>query len=414
MVNFLTGRQLKECFKTFCPFETDGTLKPEEDRVTILASNLNPPADLEGRAFVMAAAQGKQSPMIIQISYNSMNLAGGKETHLKPPEGVKRQRLPFPASDGAKLEAEILGHLINQYGAKFVAISLDHFNVPKFDVTSLSSRPVKNDLRTEISKTRIKDAVDFMEPVFGEIQLDDKTLRAYVNYLSSPEYQEFKRDFLNVVEAVRPAWGMIDTEKLPPVLDFAVTREISDAIKKDLGNEDVMIEAEFGATGKSGEKLEYRKLTGKELEKFADQVVAFIKYTGAEGVSYPIGMAHAAKIGEKHEPDVVKLETVQRKLFLETGDYIPFAQHGGTGAAKVVRGLVGKDNINTRYLVVGANAFADHYEANKEAVRAGAKSACGTKIYNLMVQAVYNAAIDKLKETGSYQKGPLLESIIKK
>jgi len=35
----------------------------------------------------MAASQGEQSPMIIQISYNSMNLAGGKETHFKPPEG---------------------------------------------------------------------------------------------------------------------------------------------------------------------------------------------------------------------------------------------------------------------------------------------------------------------------------------
>jgi len=412
MTYLLTGRQLKECFKVFCPFEPDGILKPEEDRVTILASNLNPPADLEGRAFVMAAAQGEQSPMIIQISYNSMNLSGGKETHFKPPEGVKRQPLPFPASDGAKLQAEVLEHLVNQYGAKYVAISLDHFNVPKFDIASLSSRSVKKSLRAEIAKARIEDAVDFMEPIFGKIDLDDRTLCAYVNYLSGSEYQEFKRDFLNVVEAVRPAWGMIDTEKLPPVLDFVVTREISDAVKKDLGNEDVMLEAEFGATGKSGEKLGYRKLKGKELEEFADQVVAFIKYTGAEGISYPIGMAHAARIGEKHEPDIVKLETVQKRLFLETGDYVPFAQHGGTGAAKVVRGLVGKDNINTRYLVVGANAFADHYEANKAAVRAGAKSACGTKIYNLMVQAVYNAAIEKLKETGSYQKGSLLKAII--
>ena len=306
----------------------------------------------------------------------------------------------------------MLKHLINQYGAKYVAISLDHFNVPKFDVATLSSQSAKKSLEAEIAEARIKDAIDFMEPFFGKIELDDKTLCAYVNYLSSSEYQEFKRDFLNVVEAVKPAWGMIDTEKLPPVLDFVVTRDISDAIKKDLGNEDVMLEAEFGATGKSGEKLEYRKLTGKELEEFADQVVAFIKYTGAEGISYPIGMAHAAKIGEKHEPDVVKLETVQKKLFLETGDYVPFAQHGGTGAAKVVRGLVGKDNINTRYLVVGANAFADHYEANKDAVRAGVKSACGTKIYNLMVQAVYNATIEKLKETGSYQKGPLLRTVI--
>ena len=412
MARLLTGRQLKACFRTFCPFESDGTLKPEEERVTILASNLNPPVDLEGRAFVMAAAQGEQSPMIIQISYNSMNIAGGKETHFKPPEGVTRQPMPYPATDGAKLQVEVLEHLVNQYGAKYVGVSLDHFNVPKFDEAKFSSMPKKKDLRSELAEARIRDAVDFMEPVFGAMKLEDKTLNAYVNYLSSPAYLEFKRDFVNVVAAVNPAWGMIDTEKLPPVLDFVVTREISDAIKKELGNEDIILEAEFGATGKSGEELGYKQLRGKELEAFADQVVCFIKYTGAEGIAYPIGMAHAAKIGEKHEPDIVRLETVQRKLFLETGDYIPFAQHGGTGAARIAYGLVGKDNINTRYLVVGANAFADHYEANAEAVRAGAKKACGTVIYNLMVNAVYEETIRKLKETRSYQKGPALSSII--
>ena len=412
MARLLTGRQLKACFRTFCPFESDGTLKPEEERVTILASNLNPPVDLEGRAFVMAAAQGEQSPMIIQISYNSMNLAGGKETHFKPPEGVTRQPMPYPATDGAKLQVEVLEHLVNQYGAKYVGVSLDHFNVPKFDEAKFSSMPKKKDLRSELAEARIRDAVDFMEPVFGAMKLEDKTLNAYVNYLSSPAYLEFKRDFVNVVAAVNPAWGMIDTEKLPPVLDFVVTREISDAIKKELGNEDIILEAEFGATGKSGEELGYKQLRGKELEAFAEQVVCFIKYTGAEGIAYPIGMAHAAKIGEKHEPDIVRLETVQRKLFLETGDYIPFAQHGGTGAARIAYGLVGKDNINTRYLVVGANAFADHYEANAEAVRAGAKKACGTVIYNLMVNAVYEETIRKLKETRSYQKGPALSSII--
>jgi len=412
MARLLTGRQLKACFRTFCPFESDGTLKPEEERVTILASNLNPPVDLEGRAFVMAAAQGEQSPMIIQISYNSMNLAGGKETHFKPPEGVTRQPMPYPATDGAKLQVEVLEHLVNQYGAKYVGVSLDHFNVPKFDEAKFSSMPKKKDLRSELAEARIRDAVDFMKPVFGAMKLEDKTLNAYVNYLSSPAYLEFKRDFVNVVAAVNPAWGMIDTEKLPPVLDFVVTREISDAIKKELGNEDIILEAEFGATGKSGEELGYKQLRGKELEAFAEQVVCFIKYTGAEGIAYPIGMAHAAKIGEKHEPDIVRLETVQRKLFLETGDYIPFAQHGGTGAARIAYGLVGKDNINTRYLVVGANAFADHYEANAEAVRAGAKKACGTVIYNLMVNAVYEETIRKLKETRSYQKGPALSSII--
>ena len=412
MPSLLTGRQLKACFRTFCPFKKDGTLKPEEERPTILASNINPPVDLEGRAFIMAAAQGEQSPMIIQISYNSMNISGGKETHFKPPQGVTRQPKPYPASDGAEMQVEVLKHLVNQYGAKYVAVSLDHFNVPKFDETTFSSQPIKKGLQSELAEARIKDAIDFMEPVFGKVKLDEKTLRAYVNYLSSFGYLEFKRDFVDVVAKVSPAWGMIDTEKLPPVLDFVVTKEISDAIKKELGNEDVVLEAEFGATASSGKELEYAELRGKALESFASQVVSFVKYTGAEGIAYPIGMAHAAKIGETHEPDMVRLEEVQRKLYLETGDYVPFAQHGGTGAARVALGLVGKDNINTKYLVAGANTVADHVEANLKAIRAGDKKACGTVIHDLMVMAVYQATIDKLKETGSYQKGPTLRAVI--
>lgn len=411
-MHFLTGRQLKRCFGRFCPFEKDGSLKSQEDRVTILASNLNPPVDVEGRAFVMAAAQGEQSPMIVQIAYNSMSLSGGRASHFKPPEGVTRQTLPHPTSDGAKLSVEVLEHLVNQYGAKYVAVSLDHFNVPKFDLTIFSSEPAKRSLESELAEARIKGAIDFMESTFGKTQVDDKTFRAYVGYLSSPAYIEFKRNFVNVVAAISPAWGMIDTEELPPVLDFVVTREMSDSVKKEFGNEDVMLEAEFGATGRRGEKVEYDVLRGKGVEDFADQVAAFVKYTGAEGISYPIGMVHAAKIGERYEPDIERLEAVQRKLFLETGDYIPFAQHGGTGAAKVVRGLIGKNNINTKYLVAGANAVADHYESNKEAVRAGDKKACGTDIYVLMVRAIFDATVEKLKETASYQRGPELASVM--
>jgi hypothetical protein len=61
---------------------------------------------------------------------------------------------------------------------------------------------------------------------------------------------------------------------------------------------------------------------------------------------------------------------------------------------------------------VGANAVADHVEANLKAIRAGDKKACGTVIYDLMVMAVYKATIEKLEETGSYQKGPMLSSVI--
>ena len=58
-------------------------------------------------------------------------------------------------------------------------------------------------------------------------------------------------------------------------------------------------------------------------------------------------MEHAAPSGEKHEPDVERLEAVQREIIKESGYYAPFAQHGGTGAKQLARGLVAKNNINT-------------------------------------------------------------------
>ena len=215
MVRLLTGRQLKKCFGIFCPFEKDGTLKPEDNQVTILASNLNPPIDLAGRSFVMAAAQGEQSPMIIQIHYNAMNLSGGAVSQFKPPEGVVRRTFPYTAVDGVKMTVEVLEHLVNQYGTKYVAISLDHFNVPNFDPNIYSNQTLTRCLENEMAQTRIKDALEVMEPTFGKAQIDERTMRVYVAYLSGPAYSEFKRDFLNVVAAISPAWGMIDTEKLP-------------------------------------------------------------------------------------------------------------------------------------------------------------------------------------------------------
>ena len=59
-----------------------------------------------------------------------------------------------------------------------------------------------------------------------------------------------------------------------------------------------------------------------------------------------------------------------------------------------------------------ASSIADHIEANMKAKRDNDKKACGTVIHDLMVMAVYEVTIDKLKETGSYQKCLVLNSII--
>jgi fructose/tagatose bisphosphate aldolase len=408
----LTGRQLKRVFNYFCPFESDGQLKPEQQRVTILASNANIPMDIQARAFVMAAAQGKQSPMIIQLSYNSINTMGGAARNLKPLDGVKRSEVPGPTIEGAEISFDLIERFVRHYGAKHVAVSLDHFNVPKFDEAVFSGSDVPKTLEAELARDKIGFAIDYMRQAFGDPQVPERTINAYVNYLTNAEYRGFRKDFVDCVRAINPAWGMIDTEKLPPVLDFVVTRDVSDAVKGELGNADMMIEAEFGATGQSGQEIKYESIRGPQLERFADQVASFVSYTGAEGIAYPIGMAHAAKIGEKHEADVERLTAVQRTLYLKTGQYIPFAQHGGTGAASVIRGLVAKDNINTRYLVVGAIAFADHYDSKKDAVRAGDKNACGTGIYtNVIIPAIAKEAVEKLKETGSYQKGEELDRL---
>jgi fructose/tagatose bisphosphate aldolase len=206
---------------------------------------------------------------------------------------------------------------------------------------------------------------------------------------------------------------MIDTEHLPPALVFAVTRDITDAIRQELGNDDILIEAEFGATGQSGAGEGYRALRGQELEVFASQISAFLTYTGADGIAYPIGMQHAAPSGETHPPDVERLETVHRTVIQKTGRYVPFAQHGGTGAAFIARGLVGKHNVNTAFLVAMASSLAEHVEANREGIRKGKKSAAGTGMYLKAVEAVQQKAIDQLEETGTYGMASRLEEEIR-
>ncbi len=410
----LTGRQLKRIFDFFSPFYSDGHLKPETERVTILASNANTPFEVQARAFAMAAASGQQSPMIVQLSHNALLLAGSDVKSIKPPEGAKR-RESLPVVDGARLAAGLIQTYVELYGAELVAVSLDHFKVPGYSEADYAGGTAQGDAtERRLAEARILAGVEAMRPVFGpEAQPEEKTLKGYTNYLCGAAYHQFKKEFLLVVEAIRPAWGMIDTEKLPPLLDFVVTRDVSDAVRQEIGNEDMLIEAEFGATGQSGKAIAYEPIRGKELEEFAGRVAAFIKYTGAEGIAYPIGMEHAAKLAEKHEPDMERIEVVQRTILLEAGRYVPFAQHGGTGAASVARGLVGKNNINTRYLVAGANALADHVEARKDAIRAGDKDACGARIFTAMSDAVVEAVFGKLREAGSFQKGAVLLPLLK-
>jgi len=387
----LEGRDLKRVFSWQDPFRTreDTAGDNGSDARTILAANANYPLELEVRAFCRAAADWPGSPLIIQFSHNALRFVGGQD--------------PVPAAAGGSLARAVVQHFICESGATHVAVSLDHFRVPSFPGESRegSARAVR------LARASVDDAVEASRNVLGEIP--EKELESYVVYLSSPAYADFRRELAAVLTSLEPAWAMIDTEKLPPILDFALTRDIVEFIRRGLGYSEMMIEAEYGATGSAGEARDYVPLRGDELAAFAEEVAAFVVYTGADGISYPIGMEHAAPSGERHEPDEGRLRVVQGRILQVAGRYVPFAQHGGTGAARLVRGFVGKNNVNTHFLVRAANRVADRVQSCLDDIRAGEKKACGVGLYDEAARAVYEAAVEKMKEAGSFGAVPDIE-----
>lgn len=398
----LSGRELRRILDGFCPFDEDLNLKPEDEQRTILAANSN--NWWESRAFVQAAATGDQSPIIVQFSYNSNRKVGGDPDTVFCPDGV--DYTASPVVNGAKANVDWMEMEADAWDADYVGISLDHFKVPKFEPGTeykATATPIDyGDL--------LADAIEYingkgLQSVTDEV--DDETFQAYLEYLTSTEYQGFRRDFMDTVSIMDPGWGMIDTEAIPFVLDFAITRDFALGVRQGLGNHEMILEAELGATGTSGDEIEYQPMRGEELEEFAHLAAAFVDYTGAEGISYDIGMKHAAMADETHEADKEKLETVQRTIIEETGFYAAYAQHGGTGAAEVTKGLVGKTNVNTAFLVAGSCARAEHFVENIDEVRAGNKSICGTSVETkIYLEAIYNAAVERYKTTGSWQTGP--------
>ncbi len=402
MGSLLKGRELRTIFDAMCPFDEDLNLKPEDERVTLLAANSN--NWWETRAFVMLSAVNDQSPIIVQFSHNSNTKVGGRPDKVFTPEGIGYHG--NAALYGAKANIDWIASEAETFGADLVAVSLDHFAVPEFD----RDKEYKQRACPTGASDKVEQAWSFIEDAGLTDQVEEMTPELackYEAYLSSEEYQAFVADFMGTVDIMEPAWGMIDTEGIPAVLDFAITRDIADAVRMGLGNTDMMLEAELGATGKSGDQVEYKELSDAELERFAALAAAFVDYTGAEGLAYDIGMKHAAKADETHPVDERKLEEVQRAIIEQTGVYAPFAQHGGTGSAGVAKGLVGKTNINTAFLVAGSQARYEHFDAVGDKVRTGDKSACGTGVEtDVYLEAVYNEAFNRIEPTGSWQSGP--------
>jgi len=386
----LESRHLRKVFAWQNPFRAgDGPPGATGGGLgTILAANANFPLELEVKAFCRAAAHGDGSPLIIQFSHNALRFIGGRD--------------PGGPAAGAGLARTVTDYYIRKTEATHVAVSLDHFRVPAYPLRGGAAHR-----SARMARAAIDDAVEASRGVLGGVP--EGELESYAAYLSSGAYAGFRRELAAVLTALKPAWAMIDTERLPPVLDFAVTRDMVEFIRSDLGRPETMIEAEYGATGSAGEARDYVPLRGEDLDRFADEVAAFAAYTGADGISYPIGMEHAAPSGERHEPDEERLRVVQRRIMEVTGRYVPFAQHGGTGAARLVRGFVGKNNVNTHFLVRAANRMADRVQACLDGIRAGEKEACGVDLYEEAVRAVTEAALEKLREAGSLGAVPAIE-----
>lgn len=376
----LDANTLRQVFAWQNPFR--GGSFGATGEVTILAANGNFPVEIEAGAFCRAAADWPGSPLIVQFSHGALKIIGSHNSS--------------PSVAGARLSRFVLERALEDTGARYVALALDHFKVPAYpgDGGEGSSRAMR------VAKANIDDAHEASRGVVGNVA--DKDLEAYAVYLSSPAYADFKREFAAVLMALGPAWAMIDTERLPPVLDFAVTRDASDFIRRDLGQGETMLEVEYGATGVSGDDRAYEASRGEALTRFAEEVACFVGYTGADGIAYPIGMEHAAPSAEKHEPDTARLAATQERIWQVTGRYVPFAQHGGTGASRVARGLVGKNNVNTRFLVAAANRICDRTLADVDRIRAGVKEACGTGLYTAALEAVREVTVEKLKEAGTF------------
>jgi fructose/tagatose bisphosphate aldolase len=412
----LNGRELQKVFLHFCPFYEDGRLKPEEERGTILAANSN--NFDESRAFVQLAAEGDQSPIIVQFSLNANSKIGGNPSSIFTPQGITYHG--DPAVRGARANSFWMRDLVDAYGADLVAVSLDHFTVPDY-IAGKEYEPAE--ASREAYRKGTEDAAEFLAQKGFQEQADllGADVESYLDYLTSGEYQQFRFHFLKTVEMMDPAWGMIDTEEVPPALNFVVTRDIVDGVRKELSNADMILEAELGATGQSGDEAGYAGMRGEELERFAQLVANFITYTGGEGLAYDIGMKHAARRGELHEPDAHKLEVVQRVVMIESGVYAPFAQHGGTGTATMPRGLIGKTNVNTAMLVMGTNARFDFFLDNWRGVRNGDKGPCGTDVENkVYLRAVYEEARRRMLgseargELGTYQTGTQVRKLLGK
>jgi len=415
-----TGNELRKILDAYLPFTKGGKLKPKKQLVTIVASNSTFPNDLFTRAMAQASAEDRGSPQIVQYSYTSVLMAGDDP-------GKTKSRLTWtsnrsPCGIGAESINAILSREAEACGADMLFLGLDHFVAPKLEDAPIANGPVG--FNDQVAELRIHDAQSALKPILGRnVNLTDATAAKYVNYMVSPQYQKYRKDFLDAVKYGNPAWAMIDTGHLPLILNFATTRDILDAVRKELGNHDVILEAELSSTGKSGDRVGYVCWKGMKEEMRQTEIrlaLNFIDYTNADAIAYDIGMKHAAKLKESFEPDIEKLIAIQEALYIDIGSYrkvgrhIPFVQHGGSGASEIPLGLVGKVNKSTAYQRAAAQADYGWCVAHATEIASGEKTAISEVRHLGTVDAMRVACVGFLKETQTYGIAPKCREILGK
>jgi len=415
-----TSRELRAVMEATYPFDSSGEFKPLEERVTLLASNANFDLEVQMRGFVQASAAGEGSPQIIQVSYTAADQTGTNPKKLPPIEGVERNPETRPAAIGAQRAGIMLEWFCEDYQADMVWMSLDHYTSPKFSVENYAAPQGQGGIYRPVAKALLEDAIETLG-----LSPSAEELEAYLNYLTSDAFGEYARDFFGSVALSGAAWVMIDTGDTPSAVNLASTKWMIDTVRTGLDMDEVIIEAEFSATGSSGEEEKYAYwpgeyapagapvMTDEEQEAFLKAITTFVKVTDADAIAYEVGSKHAAKAGEAFAIDVGKLKATQHALRQAMGRHIAYAGHGGTGF-KWEDNLVGsvfKRNINTQHLYAGTMSQVQWIDKYREAIENREKNAIGRGRKIAEVNAAAESAVELLKSCRCWQRGPQFRAV---
>ncbi len=416
------SRELRAVMEALYPFDEDGEFRPLEERCTLLASNANFDLPIQTRGFSQASAAFDGSPQIIQISYTASDQTGTNPKKLPPVEGVERSSETRPAAVGAQRARIMLDWYTDDYQADLMWMSLDHFTSPTFDPEAYGDPRGEGGMYAPIARTLLEQAVE----VLG-LDVSNEEFKTYMNYLTSDEFGEYARDFFGAVNLSGAAWVMIDTGDTPQAVNMASTKWMVDTVRSGLDQSDVVIEAEFSATGSSGEEEAYEYWPGPHVpegapvmsdearEQFLDRLTTFVTLSDADAIAYEVGSKHAAKAGEAFPIDIDKLQAAQSALKEATGRHIAYAGHGGTGF-KWEDDLVGpvfKRNINTAHLYAGTMSQLEWIDEHRDDIKNRVKAAVGRKRKIAEVEAAANSAIGLLKACRCWQRGPEFREILK-